>query len=136
MELLRPELPRELGAIVQTMMAKQPAERYQTPDELMDALAPYAAPATADWQIAPSSAPKSSTDLGNEDNVSLADVQSDTEPRAQSSTRISDEDSILDWVDVNRKQRQFVRRAIVTTVLLTLGVALVGGAALLWWCMQ
>jgi serine/threonine protein kinase len=37
---LRPQVPTELGAIVERMMAKDPAERYQTPAEVAEALAP------------------------------------------------------------------------------------------------
>ena len=38
-EGLRPEVPRYVGDIVRKMMAKAPADRYQTPAELVDALA-------------------------------------------------------------------------------------------------
>ena len=36
---LRPEVPRELAAIIDRAMAKRPEKRYQTPQELADALA-------------------------------------------------------------------------------------------------
>jgi hypothetical protein len=39
--LVRPEVPVELGAIVAKMMAKDPAKRYQKPIEVAQALAPY-----------------------------------------------------------------------------------------------
>ena len=38
---LRPEVPDGLVAIVDRMMAKRPADRYQTPDQLLEALAPW-----------------------------------------------------------------------------------------------
>jgi serine/threonine protein kinase len=38
---LRPEVPAELAAVVEKMMAKDPAQRYQTPAEVVDALAPW-----------------------------------------------------------------------------------------------
>src|SRR6266478_4330511 len=38
---LRPEVPMELVAISQTMMAKSPDDRYQTPSEVVDELAPW-----------------------------------------------------------------------------------------------
>jgi tRNA A-37 threonylcarbamoyl transferase component Bud32 len=48
---LRPGLPAEVVAIVETMMAKQPADRYQTPAEVCRVLRPFAgtgrAPAAA-----------------------------------------------------------------------------------------
>jgi len=38
---LRPEVPEEIAAIVERMMAKDTAKRYQTPSELIAALAPW-----------------------------------------------------------------------------------------------
>jgi serine/threonine protein kinase len=38
---LRPEVPEEIVAIVDRMMAKEPARRYQTPAELLASLAPW-----------------------------------------------------------------------------------------------
>jgi serine/threonine protein kinase len=44
---LRPDVPPELGGIVEKMMAKDPAQRYQKPAEVAAALAPFARPAAA-----------------------------------------------------------------------------------------
>ena len=41
MNLVRPEVPAELGAIVAKMMAKDPVKRYQKPIEVAQALAPF-----------------------------------------------------------------------------------------------
>ncbi len=41
LNLVRPEVPGELAAVVRKMMAKGPAERYQTPMALAQALAPF-----------------------------------------------------------------------------------------------
>ena len=38
---LRPEVPKDLAAVVERMMAKNPANRYQTPAEVAQALAPF-----------------------------------------------------------------------------------------------
>jgi serine/threonine-protein kinase len=38
---LRPEVPPELAEIVHKMLAKKPADRFQTPAEVFDALAPF-----------------------------------------------------------------------------------------------
>ncbi len=37
----RPDLPEDIYAILDKMMAKSPAERYQSPQEVADALSPY-----------------------------------------------------------------------------------------------
>jgi serine/threonine protein kinase len=41
LNLIRPEVPEELAAVVRKMMAKNPAKRYQTPLEVAQALAPF-----------------------------------------------------------------------------------------------
>jgi tRNA A-37 threonylcarbamoyl transferase component Bud32 len=41
LNVVRPEVPEELAAVVRKMMAKDPAERYQTPMALVQALAPF-----------------------------------------------------------------------------------------------
>jgi serine/threonine protein kinase len=46
---LRPEVPAEVAAIVERLMAKDPAERLQTPAELITILAPWAAGAAEQW---------------------------------------------------------------------------------------
>src|SRR5439155_26269507 len=38
---IRPEVPEGVAAIVEKMMAKEAAQRYQTPQEVMDALEPW-----------------------------------------------------------------------------------------------
>jgi serine/threonine protein kinase len=40
---LRPQIPAAVVAIIERLMAKQPNNRYQTPAELVEALAPFAA---------------------------------------------------------------------------------------------
>ncbi len=39
---LRPEVPREVADIVRRLMSKQPGDRYQTPQEVVEALKPWA----------------------------------------------------------------------------------------------
>jgi len=38
---VRPEVPPELAAVLEKMMAKEPEQRYQTPAEVVEALAPW-----------------------------------------------------------------------------------------------
>lgn len=48
-EALRPDVPPAVAAIVRRLMAKDPAERFQTPAELVIALAPYCVSGPAHW---------------------------------------------------------------------------------------
>jgi serine/threonine protein kinase len=128
-EELRPDAPKNIADIVRKLMAKNPADRYQTPDELMDALAPHAAPSVMDWPI---SAPSAASDRSSQEHVALADVQVDTEPRALSVTKVSDDDSILEWADQSRRSRR-LRRVIIAIALLFFGMLALGTAAILAW---
>jgi hypothetical protein len=44
LNLVRPEVPAELAAVVAKMMAKDPARRYQTPADVIAALSPFIRP--------------------------------------------------------------------------------------------
>jgi serine/threonine protein kinase len=129
-EEMRPDVPKATIAIVLKLMAKNPDDRFQTPDELMDALAPFAAPSVMDWPIAPPVEARHERNTnerytGERQNVLAAQV--DTEPRALPSTDISDHDSILEWVDTNRRHRRKVRTYVIAALafaaLLGMGVA-------------
>ena len=132
-EELRPDVPRTIANIVRKLMAKKPADRYQTPDELMDALAPHAAPSVADWPIAvPTGAERSS-----QEEIALADdVQVDTEPKAQASTQISDHDSILEWVDLTRRKRRRFRRVMMFAALAFTGLLALTVAGIVTWVLM
>ena len=110
-EELRPDVPHHVRAVVAKLLAKDPDERFQTPDELMDALAAHAAPSVS------ASAPAAEKD-SDVHEVLEEGLQVDTEPRAQDATRITDADSVLDWVDANRRRRRRMYWA----------VGLIGGA--------
>ena len=46
LNLVRPEVPVELAALVAKMMAKEPSRRFQTPGEVAQALVPFFKPGT------------------------------------------------------------------------------------------
>jgi serine/threonine-protein kinase len=130
---LRPGVPKTVADIVRKLMAKKPTDRFQTPDDLLNVLAPHAAPSMMDWTTTTPSL--SSLGRISSENIELPEeVQVDTEPRAQTSTQISDAESILDWVDVNRKQRRRVRRFVLAAVLALglLGLTVAGVLAWIW----
>src|SRR5262249_22781217 len=49
---LRPEVPEELETVLLKMLAKLPAKRYQTPAEVVAALAPWAKPPAEPLELA------------------------------------------------------------------------------------
>lgn len=49
-EVLRPETPAEVVAILNKMMAKRPEDRYQTPAELVQALEPFSVSGPTPWE--------------------------------------------------------------------------------------
>ncbi len=55
LNLVRPEVPEELAAVVRKMMAKDPAKRYQTPAEVAQVLGPFikSGPAAAPGRSSP-----------------------------------------------------------------------------------
>jgi serine/threonine protein kinase len=130
-EELRPDVPKKIANIVRKLMAKKAEDRFQTPDELMDALAPHAAPSVMDWPIAPPASPSERS--GQEEIEQAEEVQVDTEPRAQATTQISDHDSILEWADETRKKRRKTRRAVISVAVVLAGLLALGVAALVTW---
>jgi serine/threonine protein kinase len=60
-ERLRPDIPAQVADIVQCLMAKDPANRYQTPAELVMELTPLAMAVPSAWP-APKAAPQSSAE--------------------------------------------------------------------------
>lgn len=54
--LVRPEVPEALSAVVKKMMAKDTAERYQKPIEVVQALAPFVKPGVKEAAAKPSQA--------------------------------------------------------------------------------
>jgi serine/threonine-protein kinase len=105
---LRPEVSRAIAKIVRKLMAKNPDERFQTPNELMDALAPHAAPGTLDWPTREDDLPMSKTAPGSKVVTAIQDVAI--------LDKASDRDSILEWIDRNRRQSAKARRAVTSSV--------------------
>ena len=132
-EELRPDVPSTIADIVRKLMAKDPDDRYQTPDELMDALAPHAAPSVADWPIAV----LTGAERSSQEEIALAEeIQVDTEPKAQASTQISDHESILEWVDETRRQRRKARRVMMTAAIAVAGLLALSVAGIVTWVLM
>jgi serine/threonine-protein kinase len=104
-EELRPDVPRSVANLVRKLMAKNPGDRCQTPDELMDALAPYADP-TATLRPLVQSAATSSPPEPRNGHTAAYEAQVDTEPCPNAATQFGEQNSILQWIDANRQQRR------------------------------
>ena len=126
-ETLRPDVPKNIANVVRKLMAKNPADRFQTPDELMEVLAPHADPTITAWQTK-----RSTMELACNKPTVLQDSQADTEPQAHGSTPIDDHDSLLEWVKTNRRQRDLARRKMLSAVGILSGLAL-GIVGLITW---
>ncbi len=128
-EQRRRDVSAHVAGIIRKLWAKKPAVRFQSPDELMDALAPHAAPSVMDWPIA-TSAP---SDRLSQENTDLGDdMQVATEPQAQSTTQIGEAESVLDWVEICRRRR-LVRRVLISSGVIGLGLLALGAVAATAW---
>ena len=92
---IRADVPPELAQVVERMMAKDPARRFQTPDEVARALAPFAdaqaaraaatgldAPAIADAPTLPAASPSFASTVGDQKPSGTAgNPPSDPRPR-------------------------------------------------------
>lgn len=74
---LRPDVPAELAAIIAKMMAKSREERFQEPFDVVEALAPWAAP------VESASIPVESGPLSNRATARLDQIADETEKTAR-----------------------------------------------------
>ncbi len=103
LNLIRPDVPAELAALVVTMMAKEPSRRFQTPAEVAQALTPFfkskgAKPPTEITQVGPTE-PKSSATAENPAPTEPATNPLKEKDRRQRSTEPAEThwDSLIDF---------------------------------------
>lgn len=134
-EAIRPEIPVELGAIVRSLMAKERADRFQTPAELIAALQPYCTTSTASWKSAALAipAPGSESDL-------LGESGSHSEEDILMLDTLATEDTPQSFISIVSKSRldmrEAPRRVLVVCVLLVLFAVLAIaylGYHFAWW---
>ncbi len=131
---VRPRVPAAVGAIVSRLMAKDPADRFQTPQEVADAVAPYAAvpdlsrggrPRRSRAAAEPTtpSAPPGEKTLGPDD----------TAPQASLPTEVTaEQEALASWVADQLGERRHRRRRF-RWVALAGGLLGAAAAALAWW---
>jgi serine/threonine protein kinase len=127
---LRPEVPAPVAAIVRRLMAKQPAERFQTPAELIAALAPFAVNSPGTWSDPdPNRATFDVREFGSEEEGRMPVLPGDenmsaligTLPPSLSETPLSIVN--MPSMQFRRSFQQEQRRRLIFAVLLGLGVA-------------
>jgi eukaryotic-like serine/threonine-protein kinase len=131
----RPSIPAAVAAIVLRLIAKDPADRFQTPQELADALTPHAAVPSLEQARRlrrRRSSPRDHTPPADE--RTLGQDRQDTNPSASAPTVVNDErEALSSWVEIQLDQRRQQRRNLVWAVCTTAVLAAaVGAAALLW----
>jgi serine/threonine-protein kinase len=119
----RGDVPVRVAAIIEKLMAKDPAHRYQTPGELVEALIPFAVTGPTPW-VTPSRASELSVDpepLAEPSDNDLASFASATDVSTTVTASLS---------RVRHEQNQRVGLAVIVAILLAAGflslIALIG----------
>jgi serine/threonine protein kinase len=132
-ELVRPRIPPAVATIVLRLIAKEPADRFQTPQELVDALAPHAAVPSLDQARAlrrrrASLRLETATPSANEKTLGLD--REDTSPHGCAPTIVNDEQEALSsWVAGQIDQRRQTRRRLFLAAATALAIA---GVVVAW----
>jgi serine/threonine protein kinase len=128
---LRPELPAPVAVIVRRLMAKQPAERFQSPAELMAALAAFAVNSPGTWNDPdPNRASLDVGEFGGEDEEAPTPISSGDEntsaligtlPPSLSETPLSIAN--MPSMQFRRSFQQEQRRRLIFALIVGLGLA-------------
>jgi serine/threonine-protein kinase len=131
---LRPGIPAGVAAIVLKLMAKDSAERYQTPQELAAALAPYASVPAAYRPRTPKARLQSAdVPVAVPAEKTLTPGLDDTSPHAAVVTESSAEQEALSaWVEICLDERRRQRRRLWWFAGAVASAAMAAAGAL-WW---
>jgi serine/threonine protein kinase len=86
----RPDVPAEVVAIVDRLLAKHPGERYQTPNELAEALEPFAVSGSIPWAPVRPSGRFACAEVASSPEAE-ADANSSDDLHAQAPTPLADQ---------------------------------------------
>lgn len=132
----RQDVPEEVLAVLARMMARDPDDRFQTPAEIIPAMAPFAAIASTPWDSATHPVAEKG-ELSAEDTAQGQSGElATTLPADMSVTPMSasGEGSLIPWSEMTREIRRHSRKA----ALLGIGVlaGLLAGLLFALWLMQ
>lgn len=134
-EKLREGIPPDVVAIVLKLMAKDPADRFQTPQELAVALAPHASVPAAYRPRASKPRPEPRaipTAMPVEKTVTPG--LDDTAPHAAAPTENSvEQDALASWIEICLAERRRQRRRLAWFAGAVMGIAALIAAAILVW---
>ncbi|HVA49942.1 MAG TPA: SUMF1/EgtB/PvdO family nonheme iron enzyme [Pirellulales bacterium] len=125
---LRPDVPQGLAAVLDRMLAKQPAARYSTPAEVLMAIAPFAAGSDLSKLFAQTSQPirPAVTPTTSETTPHLSSALTGTRPGAGSQGAASFADSATQAYIGNRPPRRSLKIAAAAAAFVLLaGVVIV-----------
>jgi serine/threonine-protein kinase len=132
---LRPKIPAGVAAIVMELLAKDPADRFQTPKELAEALVPHAHVPVFDKVLhqAPSIVESAPVPVAAPAERTVGPGHHDTSPQIEIPPEITSERAaVSSWVAIRLDQRRRERRLYWLAGALT-GVAAAAATAVFAW---
>jgi serine/threonine-protein kinase len=133
-EKLRPNLPPPVAAIVMKLLAKDPADRFQTPGELAQALAPHASVPVLDRPPQPQDAAALPAEepLAQAAEKTVGPGHHDTSPHIELPPAITSErEALSSWVEIRLDQRR--RERLYWLAGAFTGVAAAAATAVFTW---
>jgi WD40 repeat protein/tRNA A-37 threonylcarbamoyl transferase component Bud32 len=132
LELLRPEVPAGLIAVVRKMMAKRPEDRYQSPAQVAAALEPYAQASSSDSMILVVNDNGSEEELDPErPTLAVIPATGLDAPRAPGAESAKPQLSWTGWLGLRGLSPRNRRRWFVGAIILA-GVLMASLGGLLW----
>jgi serine/threonine-protein kinase len=133
-EKLRPRIPAAVAAIVLRLLAKDPADRFQTPQELADALGPHSSCKALNKSRGshkrPAAVPVATPFVADK---TIGHDRDDTNPQICLPTVVSAEhEAVTDWVQTQVAQRRRSRRVFFGVAGAVAVLAAAATAALRW----
>ncbi len=127
-------MPPAVAAIVLKLLAKDPADRFQTPQELADALAPYASTNSFNRRSRRGRRAESAVPAAMAAEKTLGHGRDDTSPHICIPAAVrAEQEALSSWVETRLDDKRRMRRRVLWLAGATAGLAgAIATAALLW----